>query len=124
MVFHTKATSTPLGNGQWRLEVDLVYEGARDWFMVPTGFLHDFASVPRIVWPLVGPVGNHAEAAVLHDWLYQAQPCSRADADGIFSRCLQEAGLSWWKRRAMFRAVRLFGWRYWNRNRPRDPGPG
>lgn len=111
------ATSTPLGRGQWRLEVRLVYRGAWEAFVIPKGFIHDFASVPRALWPLVGPVDDHAEEAVLHDWLYQTGLVSRADADGLFRRALREAGVGRARRWAMYWAVRACGGVAWRRAR-------
>ena len=42
--------------------------------IVPRYFVTDFASIP---WPasyLISPFGDHAEAAVVHDWLYALGP--------------------------------------------------
>ena len=36
---------------------------------VPVGFESDGASIPRVVWPVVGhPLGRMRKAGVLHDW--------------------------------------------------------
>lgn len=45
----------------------------RPWeIVVPSGMLTDLASVPWAARPLVGRVGPHLEAAVVHDFLYVA----------------------------------------------------
>jgi len=36
---------------------------------VPAGYRTDFASIPRLVWPLLPPVGRGGKAAIIHDWL-------------------------------------------------------
>ncbi|MBK5931416.1 hypothetical protein CCR82_13035 [Halochromatium salexigens] len=35
-----------------------------------------FASIPRLLWPLLPPVGRSGKAAVIHDWLCDEQPHS------------------------------------------------
>lgn len=98
---------------EWELERDLVYRGAWQTFTVPQSFTTDFASVPRILWPLFPPYGRHTRAAVLHDWLYMQRRTSRADADGIFRRVMREEGVPAWRRWAMYGAVRALGWTKW-----------
>jgi len=101
-------------NDRWELLQDLVYEGARDTFVVPASFTTDFASVPRAFWNIVPPTGKYTKAAVLHDWLYSSHEVSRKDADGIFLRVMKESGVGLIKRHMMYRAVRLFGRKAYN----------
>lgn len=92
-------------------------------YVVPRYYITDFASIP---WPasyLISPFGDHAEAAVIHDWLYAvgsgADPSdsdykgkvqrARLDADLTFYRAMRESGVPLWRRRIMFGAVRLGG---------------
>lgn len=37
---------------------------------VPKGYITDFASIPRIVWPISPPHGSLAMASLPHDWGY------------------------------------------------------
>lgn len=92
----------------------LVYKGAERTFTITSGFLTDFASVPRILRSLVP---THTRAAVLHDWLYATAKTTRKDADGLFLRAMREAGINKVKRFAMYAAVRVFGFAAWNRHR-------
>lgn len=39
---------------------------------VPRRFLTDLSTVPCILRPLIGRVGPHLEASIIHDWLYVA----------------------------------------------------
>jgi hypothetical protein len=39
--------------------------------IVPSGFLTDFASIPRPLWGWLPPTGKYGKAAVIHDALYQ-----------------------------------------------------
>ena len=38
--------------------------------VVPTGFVTDLASIPRVFWSVLRPDGEYAYAAVIHDYLY------------------------------------------------------
>lgn len=83
---------------------------------VPAGFVTDFASIPRALWPVIGhPAGPYVQAAVLHDCLYREPGMfvTRAKADAIFLEAMEVLGVSWWRRRAMWAAVRAFGGAAW-----------
>ena len=36
---------------------------------IPIGYRSDFASVPRVFWAIVPPIGKYSKACVVHDWL-------------------------------------------------------
>jgi hypothetical protein len=104
---------------------------------VPAGFIFDGASVPRIAWTISGilPDGLIRAAALVHDWLYRYKGnlpegsyqylapdgnwsnlyaiWSRKNSDRLFGRIMREARVPKRKRRAAYRAVRLFGWLPW-----------
>lgn len=111
----------PVGSRTFRLidpfafRFDAAFEAALDHQCVdvPAGFVTDFASVPRLLWPLFPPWGRYGKAAVMHDYLYQAQPCSRALADLMFLRGMQVLGVGRVTRYAMYGAVRAAGWLIW-----------
>jgi hypothetical protein len=84
---------------------------------VPTGFETDFASVPRLFWRLIPPWGRYSAAAVVHDYLYATASVTRYEADRIFLDLMKRLGVPLWKRRLMYRAVRLGGWISWKRFR-------
>jgi hypothetical protein len=118
----------------WALTSPLVWVGTQgDTLTVPTGFVTDFATVPRVlVWKTL-PYGPYTRAAVLHDWLlaelaewssgkvvgaqfYQGvahpiylgePPANSRDCDGIFRRVMEDLGTSWLTRWQMWAAVRL-----------------
>ncbi|GEM33927.1 hypothetical protein NN3_49340 [Nocardia neocaledoniensis NBRC 108232] len=91
----------------WRLTEPLTYRGAVETFTVPAGFRTDFASVPRaLVW-LIPRYGAYTRAAILHDYLCRTDTVGRADADGLFRRCLREFDVSVPRRWMMWAAVRL-----------------
>ena len=39
---------------------------------VPRGFMTDLSSAPKFFWNIVGPIGSHLEASIVHDYLYWA----------------------------------------------------
>jgi hypothetical protein len=82
---------------------------------VPKGFVTNYASTPRILWALFPPRGPWNRAAVLHDWLYSTPgSIDRFYADATFLLAMKALRVPWWRRVLMFRAVRWFGWWYWN----------
>jgi len=81
---------------------------------VPADYISDLASIPRSLWVLLPPWDVHCKAAVIHDWLYDSQPCTRKDADLVFLNMMEGAGAGYVKRHTIYRAVRLgAGWA-WN----------
>ncbi len=83
---------------------------------VPTGFVTDFASIPRIFWSLVKPDGNYAWAAVVHDYLYWVQTTSKDVADKTMLYAMEDFGISALTKQSIYQAVHLFGQGAWNEN--------
>lgn len=93
---------------------------------VPSGYVTDFASVPRLplTWLLAGGTGN--EAAVVHDWLYTVhsvagKPISRAKADAVFREAIPASEDPNAPAPLMWLAVRLGGWAAWDADAPDQP---
>lgn len=101
---------TPLDARNWRLLEPLCYAGKEDRFLVPEGYVTDFASVPRITAWLVPTYGRYTPAAILHDYLLtDALAIGRItsnDADGLFRRAMRELGVPPVKRWLMWTGVR------------------
>ena len=77
---------------------------------VPAGFVTDFASIPRLFWSVVPPMGQHGKAAVVHDYLYRkSSGFSKILADAIFYEAMELLGVPWYRRWVMYLAVRFFG---------------
>jgi hypothetical protein len=75
-------------------------------FIVPAFFESDFASIPQQGRPWINPFGDHAEAAIVHDWLYAVgEPGQRRHADEIFRYAMREQGVSLIARNLMYQAV-------------------
>lgn len=108
---------------EWKLLVPLLFDSAvlYELIEVPTGFVTDFASVPRIPFAywLAGGAGD--AAAVLHDFLYRFRnlfpfpDVTRRQADMVFLEALAASGVTYWRRQLMYFAVRLFGVFAWRR---------
>lgn len=106
---------------RWGFELN----GQEYWPEIQSGFQYDGASVPRIVWTLIGflPDGIHRPAALIHDWLYEGRGAVYIDgkkftydrklADQLFLHCLKKVGVKSWHSRLAYLAVRGFGNLYW-----------
>jgi hypothetical protein len=85
--------------------------------VVPDGFVHDNASIPSEFRMFLDTHGPYGKAAIVHDYLYWAQPCTQRQADNLLMVAMKESGVSWWKRTAIHRAVRAAGKRAFDANR-------
>ena len=94
---------------------------------VPTGFITDLASTPRLLWNVIAPF-DVARAAIVHDLLYKTirsyrwskganeedkeliQKAKKA-SDKVFLLAMKDSDpkVSGWKRYSAWKAVDLFG---------------
>lgn len=102
-----------------RYRVTVLVDGREHVIEVPPGMLTDLTSVPRLFRGIVGRVGQHLEAAIVHDYLYlawqllpggQATRADRAFADRVMLAVMQGSGVSWVKRNAIWAALKTAGW--------------
>lgn len=121
MIAFTKAEDLRLqyiDGRRWRLAAPFwfSYSGPDEACVadVPVGFEHDFSSIPRFFWRIVAPT-EYGPAGVIHDWAYRSHCLSRAGADRAFLEALEQLGCPAWKRQAMYRAVRTFGGRAYDK---------
>lgn len=123
-------------NPKWRLLSAIEYsadsEGSGKVILVPPGFEHDFASIPRCVHSIIPKNGVHDKAAIIHDWLYATEFFSwiwafdqttdivenRAQCDWIFLEAMQVLKVSWLRRNVMYKAVRWGGESVWAKHDP------
>ncbi len=86
------------------------YPLTRQVIRVPRGFETDFASIPIWVSAVFNPIGEDAEAAVVHDWLYAVgEKGQREQADSIFLYAMQQAHVPPLQSKMMYEAVRAGG---------------
>jgi hypothetical protein len=86
--------------------------GLRINLIVPEGFVTDFASTPKLLYPIFPPIGIYNKAAMVHDYLYSKEcnlSISRVQADVFFLQAMEVLKVVKWKRYVMFLAVRVFG---------------
>lgn len=86
---------------------------------VPSGFVTDFASVPRPFWAILPPAGRYTQAAIAHDYMYWMQDemkWSRSDADEVLNLFMLDLDVGSAVRNTIHTAVRAFGASAWNSN--------
>lgn len=110
----------PFGdNKEWVLTEDMVYilGNTDEKIVVPRGFVTDFASIPQSLWSFgLSPHGQYSRAAVVHDYLYWAQPCSRDQADRILVVAMKESQVGRFDEGFIYRGVSAFGSGPWQQN--------
>jgi Protein of unknown function (DUF1353) len=100
---------------EWKPEPALAHAFER--VVVPAGFVSDLTSTPRVFWSILPPSGAYAYPAIIHDYLYWCQPCTRAHADNVFKACMDDLRVSAVKATTIYLAVRYGGGKAWSQNR-------
>ncbi len=90
---------------------------------VPSFFITDFNSTPRIMWAYF-PKWEFPDAGVVHDYLYRFNGVSRQRADEVHHRILQLRGMRKAKRNLAYYVLRAFGWAAWNKYRAEEQKEG
>jgi hypothetical protein len=83
---------------------------------VPAGFVTDFASVPWYARWRISVLGKHSIAAIVHDYLYWEQRCTREEADAILREAMDEYGSSWADQTIVYQAVKYGAQSAWDEN--------
>lgn len=115
MSFKTELQVKSYTNYKWQLTAPLYFyfdEKHKDeGVLVKEGFVTDFATVPRLIWSIIPPLGRYTKAAVLHDYLYENPHLvkNKKEADKIFLQAMEILGVERWKRTIMYLSVRAFG---------------
>jgi Protein of unknown function (DUF1353) len=84
---------------------------------VPTGFITDLTSIPKLPIVFLFLAGRAVVAGVVHDFLYSQGGLSRARADDVFYELLRAEGLGRVSSGSMWLGVRVGGWHPWRRHR-------
>jgi hypothetical protein len=107
------------GGTRVRLLKDLVYMDPtpRIW-RAPKGLVSDGASIPRLLWPVVGsPLsGPYVGAALLHDARYRLGDCSKEEADLMLWDAALCGGTSEMDAEAIAEGVAFGGHSAWAKN--------
>lgn len=119
-----------IGDGTWSV-VEKPYAlwlGGNRKVLVEARYVTDWASIPRLFRSIIPKRGRYSPAALVHDWLYAShhvlhsgkpEEITRKEADKIFLEIMADLGVGWLKRKTMYRAVRLGGWRSWGKEKYR-----
>jgi hypothetical protein len=112
--FTNKLILSPLSDGKkWVLRKEFSYDigeiGSGDTITVPTGFVTDLASVPRIFWSILPPWENYGPAAVIHDYLYFSHEKTKAESDYIFYEGMMVLKVPTTKAKIIYNSVKIFG---------------
>jgi hypothetical protein len=109
----------PFVDGQhWIVRQPLTYRigVSAHQVVVPVGFVTDFASIPQALQSIIRQNGSYILPAVVHDYLYWNQSCTRAQADQIFLLAMIENGVSSVHQTALHQAVKIAGGFAWDDN--------
>ena len=109
----------PFNDGQhWVVTAPLTYQigDSPHRITVPQGFVTDFASIPRVFHALLAPTGRPGRGAIVHDYLYWEQPCTREQADWILLLAMMESGVDVVTRQLVYKVVDWFGASAWQLN--------
>lgn len=101
---------------RWRLVVPFRFSVEGRIFDTPQDFYTDFASVPRIIWPIISPY-DLGVGPVPHDFGYFTGWESKSYWDDVFMACMKKDGIILWKRESAYRSVKLLGQKTWDRYR-------
>lgn len=96
----------------WVLVVTWSYEEIN----IPAGFTTDLDSVPHIPGVFAFYKGRSRVAALIHDYLYAIGDRPRKEVDRLFLHYMIDDGVPYWVAKTMYWAVRMFGWKYYNRS--------
>lgn len=100
----------------WRLTKPFEFSVDGNQFAVPPDFWTDFASVPRMLWPLISPY-DLGVGPIPHDFGYFTGYANKDYWDLVLLACMEKDRIAGWKRQSAYRAVQWFGGGVWNRYR-------
>lgn len=109
----------PFADGRtWIVKQPMIYKigVSKDSIIIPPGFVTDMASIPPVLQSIIQQNGPYLLPAVVHDYLYWQQACTRSESDRIFLLAMIEHDVSNAHRTAIYDAVRAAGQFAWAGN--------
>lgn len=120
-----KVNSLKYNKDLWKLIPGFRYyigvENSNNYVDVPTGFITDGATIPRVLWWLLPPIGEYSQATTLHDYLCRVysvtvivngveveKTITRKQIDKILDESLGVLEVTPWKRKAIMAGVNLY----------------
>ena len=115
MSFKTELCLKVIGHQAYAVVEPLVYDNGLLIIQVNPQFDFDGASVPQALWSLgLSPMtGGYQRSACLHDALYASEYFDRKVCDELFLEAMESECVGYFKRYAMYNAVRIFGGSVW-----------
>jgi hypothetical protein len=89
---------------------------SQDSLTVPVGFVTDLASIPPALQSFIQQNGPYLLPAVVHDYLYWKQTCTRDQSDQILLLAMIEHAVPEAQRFALYQAVHFAGMFAWDEN--------
>lgn len=84
---------------------------------VPAGFVSDLASVPQVLWSFgLSPADKYTRAAIIHDYLYWTQSCTKRQSDNLLAIAMKESDVGWLKSTSVYTGVVVGGQDSWDKN--------
>ena len=112
----------PFVDGEyWKMHEAMYFEvgNTGEYIVVPKGFVTDFASTPSLLKSVFPKSGPYLVGAIVHDYLYWNQSCTKEQADNIFLQAMEKAKIGSIKRKTIWAAVDNFGSSAWEENSKR-----
>lgn len=103
----------------WLLWNDMTWEIGNSGIklVVPAGFVTDFASIPKFLWSTgLTPTGRYGRAAIIHDFLYWSQGCTKAQADRLMVIAMKESQVDVIDEKLIYSGVSVGGDKSWKDN--------
>jgi len=83
---------------------------------IPKGFVTDLASVPSVLQGLYPNDGPYMSAAIVHDYLYWDQRCTKRQADLILKHEMEKFGIGWITVQTFYEGVHEGGQKAWDKD--------
>ena len=106
-------------NQDWILLEEMIYSfgNTKKKVLVPAGFVTDFASIPPALAAIgLSAQGQYSRAAIVHDYLYWTQVCTRDQADRILVIAMKESDVGVVDEATIYQGVHVFGQSAWDAN--------
>lgn len=96
---------SPINHKYWMVMQEIEING----FIVPKGFITDFASVPKVFWMFLPPWNDYGRASILHDYQYCSGCLPKKESDKMMLDTMKKDGVRAFRRVMIFISVSLFG---------------
>jgi hypothetical protein len=78
----------------------------RHEIVIPVGFITDLASIPSSLWWWQAPHQGTMAPAIIHDYLYWEQSCTKDEADAVMYLAMLESGLGTFNANRVYDGIR------------------